>query len=170
MRRARVHLSITAAVIIVVIAAACLVLFMRPQCLVLTDGGGHVLAAYPLENGDIFSVEFIHSVNKTPVRDVFTVAPGTIRAVETVYYGFGAGMEAELTGDETLTYDADGAMHITGFDKTFTRLSYVVSPVSGHTLVLWPDTPDAKTVSLETLCGRGKSVTLTVRREFARVR
>jgi len=79
MRRARVHLSITAAVIIVVIAAACLVLFMRPQCLVLTDGGGHVLAAYPLEDGDIFSVEFIHSVNKTPVRDNSSGGDGLLR-------------------------------------------------------------------------------------------
>ena len=72
--------TVAAAVMIFITAAAFL-----PGCspggtsLVLSNAdSGQVYATYPVENGDTFAVEFIHSVNKSPVRDVYEIREGEI--------------------------------------------------------------------------------------------
>ncbi|MBR6725973.1 MAG: DUF1850 domain-containing protein, partial [Clostridia bacterium] len=47
---------------------------------------GKIYASYPCPNGTQFSVEFTHSVNKSPVIDVFEVNDGVISVVEARYY------------------------------------------------------------------------------------
>ena len=111
-------------------------LFMRPHTwLVLRDyDTGRQLARYPMEKGDSCSIEFTHSVNKTPVRDEYIITgDGTFHNVRCIYYGFGAGVQTALEGEETLRYE-DGAMIIEGIEKYYAELTYGILPTSTHVL------------------------------------
>lgn len=150
--------SITAAALILlgaVLAAAFLLLRPKKEYLVLTSvDSGEEYAAYPVKTGDEFGIGFIHSVNKSPLTDYYEVREDGIYVVRTVYYGFGAGVQTELEGNETLEYGEDGSMIVSGFDRKMNDLIYFVGTVSDHTLTL----PDGSEISLRDLCGRNACV------------
>ena len=152
---------LAAAAAIVIVAAVAVILWLNPhgQRLVLTDSGsGKVYAAYPVSDGDTFSVTFIHSVNKTPVSDVYEVRGGSIILSGTVYYSFGAGVPDELAEGEKLSIREDGAMVITGMDKNLDGVVYAVGTVSDHVLEL-----GGEEISLRDLCGRNSKVRFEIR-------
>ena len=125
--------------------------------LVLSDKeSGQVYATYPVENGDTYAVEFVHSVNKSPVRDVYEIRAGEIWNTQCIYYGFGAGVEEELGEGETLSYGENGEMIISNISKKMDNLVIVVGTISDHTLYLGDET-----ISLRDLCGRSSKVLFT---------
>ena len=125
--------------------------------LVLSDKeSGQVYASYPVENGDTYAVEFVHSVNKSPVRDVYEIRAGEIWNTQCIYYGFGAGVEEELGEGETLSYGENGEMIISNINKKMDNLVIVVGTISDHTLYLGDET-----ISLRDLCGRSSKVLFT---------
>lgn len=147
--------TVAAAVMIFITAAAFL-----PGCssgernLVLSDQeSGQVYATYPVENGDTFAVEFVHSVNKSPVRDVFEIRDGEIWNTQCIYYGFGAGVEEELGEGETLSYGENGEMIISDIEKKMDTMVIVVGTISDHTLYLGEEA-----ISLRDLCGRSSKI------------
>ena len=115
---------------------------------------GKVYARYLVHDGEGFSIEFIHSVNKSPLTDYYEFHDHRIFAEKTVYYGFGAGVQTELEEGQKLEYGEDGSMIITGFHKEIPDLIYIVGTISDHTMVLREDEP----LSLRDLCGRGAKV------------
>lgn len=151
-----------AAVMIFITAAAFL-----PGCtssegerLVLSDPAtGEVYASYPMEEGDTFGVEFIHSVNKSPVRDIYELRDGEIWNVQCIYYGFGAGVEEILLEGETLSYGDNGEMIISDIDHKIDNMVIIVGTISDHTLYLGDET-----ISLRDLCGRSSKVLFTCER------
>jgi hypothetical protein len=52
-------------------------------------------ASYAVEQGEEFSISFIHSVNITEVTDVYYVDGNTIVCDKCIYSSFGAGMPTE---------------------------------------------------------------------------
>lgn len=58
---------------------------------------------------------------------------------------------------ETLTYDRDGRMVISGFQTKIESLNLIVGTVSDHTLTL-----KGRTLSLRELCGRNAAVSFTI--------
>lgn len=146
---------ITGAAILFAIAAPIFMfLVFSTPCLVLENGNsGKTIAAYPVKQGDEFCVTFIHSVNKSPVTDVYQVRNGKIYVVRTIYYAFGAGVQTEIEEGQTLSYGPDGSMIVSGFDKELQHLSYIVGTVSDHTLQIGGDT-----ISLRELCGKNTTV------------
>lgn len=111
---------------------------------------------YKVADGDEFSIGFVHSVNKSPLTDVYEIREHRIYVVRTIYFGFGAGVQTELLDGQTLTYGDDGEMIISGFDQEMTHLSYIVGTVSDHVL-----TVHDKNISLRELCGRNSTVEFT---------
>jgi len=155
LRKIRIIATVAAAVMSIITAAAFL-----PGCssggttLVLSDAeSGQVYATYPVENGDTYAVEFIHSVNKSPVRDVFEIRDKEIWNIQCIYYGFGAGVEETLNEGETLSYGENGEMIISNIEKKMDNLIIVVGTISDHTLYLGEET-----ISLRDLCGRSSKV------------
>ena len=156
-------LTTAAAAVMVFITAAAFL----PGCtqaegykLVLSDpADGSVYATYPMEEGGTFGVEFIHSVNKSPVRDIYEVRDGALWNVQCIYYGFGAGVEEILLEGESLSYGDNGEMIISDIDHKMDRMILVVGTISDHTLYLGD-----KTVSLRDLCGRSSKVLFTCER------
>ena len=125
--------------------------------LVLSDSqSGQVYATYPVENGDTYAVEFVHSVNKSPVRDVFEIRDGEIWNTQCIYYGFGAGVEEELAEGEVLTFGENGEMIISNIEKKMDNLVIVVGTISDHTLYIGEET-----ISLRDLCGSSSKVQFT---------
>ena len=109
------------------------------------------------DDGLMFSVEFIHSVNQTPLKDTYIIEDNQIRAYSTTYRSFGAGVQTALEEGQTMTYDEDGNMVITGFDITYDPLRYIVGTVSDHILTI-----DGKEISLRNLCGRNAKVVFEI--------
>lgn len=137
------------------VAAALLFSTHGEGYLTLQNGNtGQVYARYPLPKDHRFSVGFVHSVNKSPVIDIYEVKNGSIYVEQTIYYGFGAGVQTELGPGQTLTYGEDGSMIISGFDKEIRPLSYFVGTVSDHILTI-----GEQEISLRDLCGRNSLVT-----------
>jgi len=115
---------------------------------------GKKYASFPIEDGDTFSIGFIHSVNKSPLTDYYEVRGEDIYVVKTIYYGFGAGVQTEIEEGQTLTYGDDGSMIVTGFNKKIDPLTYFVGTVSDHTLRI----NEGEDISLRDLCGRNARV------------
>jgi hypothetical protein len=120
---------------------------------------GRLYGRWPLER-DEFAIEFIHSVNQSPVREFFTVEGRTIRPEKVRFSSFGAGMQSDLQEGQTLTRDGD-ALIISGFDASFKQLNYIVGTVSDHLLFI-----NDETLSLRDLCGRNAHVHLRVKGEI----
>ena len=155
-------LSTVAAALMILITAAAFLPGCSPggTSLVLSNAdSGQVYATYPVENGDTFAVEFIHSVNKSPVRDVYEIREGEIWNTQCIYYGFGAGVEEELGEGETLSYGENGEMIISNIEKKIDNMVIVVGTISDHTLYLGDET-----ISLRDLCGRSSKVLFSCQR------
>lgn len=150
---------IVAAVLMVIITAAAFVIKgMSTEYLVLYDSDtGKRYITEKAEDGLMFSVEFVHSVNQTPVKDTFIIENGEIKAYSTLYRSFGAGVQTALEGNQIMTYDEEGNMIITGFDITYDPLRYIVGTVSDHILTF-----NGEEISLRDTCGRNAKVVFEI--------
>lgn len=155
----RTKVLIAAAVVAIAAIAAVFFINGSGQRLVLRNANtGKKYASYKIKDGDVFSVGFIHSVNKSPLTDYYVIRDGKIIVFKTVYYGFGAGVQTEIEEGQTLTYGDDGSMIVTGFDKEINPLTYFVGTVSDHTLTINENTK----ISLRELCGRNARVSFSI--------
>ena len=112
-----------------------------------------VYKTFEISEGCEFSVEFIHSVNKSPVVDVFVIKDGNIVADRTVYSAFGAGVQTFVEDGQTLEYDEHGNMVVSGFDIVFPEVKYIVGTVSDHLLRIGEES-----ISLTELCGKNAHI------------
>ena len=143
-----------AALVLMVASSVFLYFVFSTPCILLKDGDtGQVFAYYPVKEGDEFSVTFIHSVNNSPVTDVYELRDDKIFVVRTIYYSFGAGVQTEVGEEQTLEYGEDGSMIVSGFEKQLDSLSYIVGTVSDHILEIGNES-----ISLRELCGRNATV------------
>jgi hypothetical protein len=115
---------------------------------------GKVYGVWPLEGSGEFAIEFIHSVNQSPIRETFKAEGGSIWTVAVRFYAFGAGVLSDPGEGRQMTRDGD-AMVISGFDTSLRELNYIVGTVSDHLLHI-----NGETVSLRDLCGRNAHITI----------
>lgn len=149
----------------VIASAITAVLLCLPSCedkgdkLVLCySENDEIIKSFDVEEGMEFSVEFIHSVNKSPVKDVFVIRDDKIYIDRTVYSAFGAGVQTEIEGGQKLEYDDDGNMVVSGFDVEFPKVKYIVGTVSDHVLEI-----QGESISLRDLCGKNARVYFELR-------
>ena len=145
-----------AAATILCLAAAALLLAPHRWLILRDPDTGRIYARYPLGEGGQFSVEFRHSVNLSPVIDVYRIEDGEIFVEETVYYHFGAGVQTQLNEGETLRYTDDGAMVVGNIHQNRSGVTYIVGTVYDHIL-----TVDGRRISLSRTCGRNAHVRFT---------
>ena len=152
---------IIAAVIAIAFAAAVFLQFVirKDTRLVIVDSEtGKTYQSFQVSEGSKFAVEFIHSVNKSPVRDVFVIKDGKIVADRTIYSAFGAGVQTEIENGQKLEYDKDGNMIVSGFGTVFPRVKYIVGTVSDHILYIQDEI-----ISLTELCGKNSHIYFELR-------
>ena len=128
---------------------------LRPgYYLTVTDcDTGERYARYPMGEGDRFSIEFKHSVNLSPVVDIYEIQGGDIYVEETVYYHFGAGVQTQLNEGETLTYGEDGSMIVGNIHQLRNDVRYIVGTLYDHLLTVGDEQ-----VNLRQLCGKNTKV------------
>ena len=158
MTRKRWFLSALTAITVVLGTSLFFSGFGREELVLYDADTREVYASWPVDEGFRFSVEFIHSVNKSPVKDEFEIRSGDIYAYKTTYSSLGAGVQSELREGESLSYDEEGNMVIMGFDMKFDRLNFIVGTVSDHILGV-----DGLELSLTELCGKNTAVVFEVR-------
>ncbi|MDQ2052811.1 DUF1850 domain-containing protein [Natronolimnohabitans sp. A-GB9] len=91
---ARVAVALTALVTLVV----CAVLAAVPAgTIVHVEHGqsGEIRAVYPIDDGEEFAIEYVHSSEGTPIREVYTVDGTSIVQVREEYAYYAAGLEFE---------------------------------------------------------------------------
>jgi len=135
-------------------------LFIRAPYLVLTnDQTGALLFRHRIDEGDIFSVGYIHSVNRSPVTEVYQIQQGRIVLTALEFETFGAGMPTELEPGQTLTHLPAGGFRIEGFYRVIGDLRYLIGHTADLTLHI-----DGRDVPLSTLDEAGQSVHIAFRR------
>ena len=81
-----------------------------------------------------------------------------IVASKTVYSAFGAGVQTEIEEGQTLEYDSEGNMVVSGFNIVFPAVKYIVGTVSDHVLYI-----EGERISLTELCGKNAHVAFEIR-------
>lgn len=100
------------------------------QYLVMTNAyTGELYFKEPLEEDGVFSVSYIHSVNKSNVEEYYRMEDGTLYLFRARYRAFGAGVATEIEEGQTLTYE-DGYMIIGNIHYAIPNLVYKVGTVS----------------------------------------
>lgn len=113
----------------------------------------------PLGEDKEFSIDFIHSVNKSNVKEKYKIENNEIVCHTLVYSAFGAGMPDDLSPDLSLSYDSEGNMVISGYNIRFSSLSPLILAISipyDHIL-----TVNGEEYSLGTLIGHGETVIIS---------
>ncbi len=148
------RVKVVAAIILIIAATLFLNFFGPAHYLTVKDRDtGELYARYPMGEGGRFSIEFKHSVNLSPVIDIYEIQDGDIYVEETIYYHFGAGVQTQLNEGETLTYTEDGAMVVGNIHQKRNNMLYIVGTVYDHML-----TVNDEVVNLRQLCGRNGNV------------
>jgi hypothetical protein len=143
-----------------VVFCICFAFFGYKEKLVIYNGESkEIYKTYDIYDGMEFSVEFVHSVNKSPVKDYFIVKNNKLYAEKTVYSAFGAGVQTEIEDGQTLSFDKDGNMVVEGFDIEFDKIKYIVGTVSDHILEI-----EGQKISLTEACGKNAHVVFEIRR------
>ena len=151
-------LIVAAAIMSIVAAATFIYLSAGPHhYLVLRDENGSLYARYAVQDGERFSISFIHSVNHFPLWDIYEIHDGRIYVEECKYGQFGAGVQTDLNPGETMTYTDDGFILISGIHQDRSHMRYNITGVSDHVLEL----PDGTKISLLELCGKHAAVYFT---------
>ena len=123
---------------------------------IVNTDSGKVYDRQLLGDDGEFSIEFIHSVNQSPVYETFKIEGSGIKPSAVRFYSFGAGMLSDLEEGFVMSRDGD-AFIISGFNRALTELNYIVGTVSDHLLHV-----NGNSISLKSLCGKNAHVTLRI--------
>lgn len=113
-----------------------LVLFCSPvHFLMIRSADGSLLAAYPMRGGEKFSVRYIHSVQKTPVLEIFRLDfREGIELRETVYTDFGAGLPFLVEG-RAVFESGGGKFRIYGIQRHLPDIVFRVGRFADYRLL-----------------------------------
>lgn len=104
--------------------------------LMIRSADGSVIDSYTLQGTEEFAVRYIHSVQKTPVLEVFRVDfREGIELRETVYTDFGAGLPFLVEGSAVFE-SGGGKFRIYGIKKYFPDVVFRVGRFADYNLLL----------------------------------
>lgn len=101
---------------------------------IVRTAGEEVLWESPVKRGDFFTIEYRHSSDHTPVRDLFTIdGDGGIVLIEESYRWHGAGLESHPDVGKT---DFSGEWTRVRMRRVFPRFLLRVGEVADHVLTI----------------------------------
>lgn len=104
--------------------------------LTITDGEGRTAGRFDLRSGEEFTVRYVHSVQKTPVLEVFRIDfRQGIELRETLYRDFGAGLPFLLEGRAVME-TAGGWVRIYGINRHMPGIAYRVARFADFCLLI----------------------------------
>lgn len=88
----------------------------------------------PLVYGPELTLEYHHSVQKTPVREHLVLAPGNqLKLTSTTYHSLGAGLP--FLPSEGRLVNEEGTFKLTGLNRVFREIRLAVMPVTYQGIV-----------------------------------
>ena len=128
-----------------------------PSLVIRDADSGKVYGKWLLNAAGEFSIEFIHSVHQSPVRETFRAEKDMISPVSVRFASFGAGMQSDVEEGQTMIQDGE-FMVISGFKTSYKKLNYIVGTVSDHVLYI-----NGENISLRELCGRNAHISIVTK-------
>ena len=102
------------------------------RVLVVEDDAGETLLSVPVEENATVTVAYTHSVEKTPVRDVYAVRDGGLVMTRTEFRSFGAGLPSTVDVER----GDDGSFVYHPPNRRTEELVVATSPIADHDLVV----------------------------------
>lgn len=104
---------------------------------VIEDGKtGKLLAYFDAKEGSEFSIEYIHSIHKTPVREIYQVHQKEILQTEMRFQEFGVGMPSGAAEGEVFKHKGESYI-LSNMKRTFPSLDIRIGQIiANHTLLL----------------------------------
>jgi len=126
---------------------------------IVAEHDGNLLFAWTINEGERFEVGFIHSLNLSPIVDVFEWTEEGIFLRESRFLTLGGGTPtpADFPGSE-LHHTEEGFL-LTGIDVAFGAFSILTQEIPNHRISF-----EGRELFLLELVGSGESVTIDVRR------
>ena len=152
LRRRKVIVILAAIVLLSTIASL-------PTSLLVAECEGAILFAWPISKGETFEISFLHSLNLSPVCDVFIWTGSEILLQKSIFKTFGAGIPIPSDGIGTELIKVEDHYELIGIDQTIYSIPIMLSDVPNHMV-----SHKQKTAYLLDLADSGKSVLITVRR------
>lgn len=121
-------------VIISILIISALPLFAR-LCIENVETN-ELLRTYALSDGDIFYMEFMHSVNRTLVREYYQLEKDQLMLTRAEYSSFGAGMPEVPEQEGATLRTVDGILHLDGIHTLLPEFIYRVGIIANHTLYI----------------------------------
>lgn len=119
--------------------------------------GANILTL-PIDAGDRFYIHYIHSSDKTPVRDTFQVDDaGQLVLIEEAFLWYGAGLEFQNHHGIQLAYD--GKWSTVRLDRVFPELVIRVGRIAEQRLIL-----KHQSINFDRLARPGERLILSVNR------
>ena len=118
----------------VVILILILLSLINIPTIVLSEQNGDSKLMIPLWKSSEFTVEYLHSVNKTPVQEHFVSAPeNKILLIGTEFRSLGVG--TPFLSEEGQLVNDQGVYNLTGMNRSFDILHFVFLSLTEHTLL-----------------------------------
>lgn len=155
----RLLTGITAAVLIAAVILLISLTFSGTYLVLEDDETGEIYNIIPVKDLDEFEITFTHSVNKSPVTDIYQIRSGDIYLTGNIYYNFGAGVPTEIYDGQSLTYGENGEMIISDMDTLMPHLVYVIGTVTDYYLSV----NDGEKICLQELYGTNKHIRIYCR-------
>ena len=116
--------------------AAILFIPVSRQFVVADESSGEILLSTAVEPGDVFGMKYIHSVNKSPIEDVFEILDdNSIMLKKTIFRSFGAGVPYELEEGQLLDV-RDDRIEISNINRQIDSYLLKVGTIAEHTLCI----------------------------------
>ena len=151
-------LVVSAALAALTLSVVILLFFREPYLVLENAESGRIRFITSVQECERFSIGYIHSVNQSPVAEIYEIRDGRIVLVAFEFETFGAGIPTELEPGQTLVHLPGGGMRIEGFDRQMEDLRYLIAHATNLTLYI-----QGSEVPLNSLDEAGQSLRFSVR-------
>lgn len=121
-------------ILILALLITALLFLVKLPFLILTDGHGNTVIALSIKREKDFSLLYMHSVHKTPVREDFFVDRGNrLVLASTRFQSLGVGIPF-LPGEGELLYE-NGEIILKNIDRSFSEIDIMLTPMAEQALL-----------------------------------
>lgn len=122
--------------LIILISAIIIIISVIPISVLLASNmiTGEYLSSWRIGSDNTFTIKYIHSVERTPVWETYSVESGEIILKETIFQSFGAGLPSTSPYDFDIVEDG---FRLYNIDQKMTNLIYRTGAVrANHELII----------------------------------
>jgi hypothetical protein len=120
--------------IVMIVAITAVNMPILERFTITNEKSGHVVFQDRVDRYKEFYISFLHSVNKTPVNEYYSISEGKLILKKATFYSYGAGMPeiGENGSDEPRI--VNGQIQLENIDKEFEKFTYFAGTYANHSL------------------------------------